>query len=128
MPAVHLTLMSKPRLIAMLEEATRQRDAALRSSDHWRTMAFGRSLTEVPLTVERAAAQRILDSLPGDPKALQHRAVLERELAIHDRDHRVGRRRAGDPCPRATCTKQLDSNGLCRRCDWRKFRDLKAVA
>ena len=85
----HLQLMSKPRLVAIIERMRADIDASQSEAKHWRAVATGaaaaiaRAATSPEAVADEAAV--ILASLPVDPDAEQHRDDLLAAIADFER-------------------------------------------
>lgn len=100
----HLQLMSKPRLIAIIERMRADIDASQSEAKHWRAVATGAAaaIARAATTPEAVAAEAavILASLPVDPDAEQHRDDLLAAIPKGGNERRAGSRCARDYCDR----------------------------
>ena len=123
-PRPHFQLMSKPRLIAIVERLHAAAEANAAEAKHWRTVASGMAaaMTRNADTPEAitAEAARILAELPIDPDADQHRDDLLAAIPTGGNTRRPGPR-----CPR--CDRLL-IDGLCGSHDWQKVRAARSAA
>lgn len=129
MSTAHLQLMSKPRLIAIIEGVESRISHERNLTDYWRNMTARLIATEPkpahlpsPETV-LDEARRILRGLPVDPHAQEHREALRAELNCGGQSRKPGQR-----CWRNGCGNLLTAAGLCKRHDWRQVRDARAAA
>lgn len=122
----HLALMSKPRLLKIIEglEARARQHAEM--ADYWRSVTAGLirttpkpAFTPSPETT-LAEARRILRALPTDPNAQEHRDTLRSELNLGASG--TQQRRPGPRCERNGCDHLLNAEGSCSRCDWYRIR------
>ena len=129
MTNAHLQLMSKPRLIAIIEGAESRVRHEKDLAAYWRNLTARLIATEpkpahLPspeTTLEQA--RRILRGLPVDPHAQEHRDALRSELNYGGRVREPGAR-----CWRGRCDNLLTDAGLCKKHDWRTIRDAKKDA
>jgi len=100
----HLQLMSKPRLIAIIERLHAAAEQSGREANHWRAVATGTAaaMTRAAMTPEvvTAEAAAILASLPADPDAEQHRDDLLAAIPKGGNSRRPGERCALTYCDR----------------------------
>jgi hypothetical protein len=123
MTTTHLELMSKPRLIALVEGAQARIRQERDLTDYWRNMAAQLVATEpkpahawsVETTLDEA--RRILRRLPGDPHAQLHRDELRAALNFGGAGNgaRKGMRAPGPRCAK-NCDQLLNQLGFCPRC------------
>ena len=113
MNRVHLDRMPKARLIAMIHEAQSLADSHAATAEQWRGIVSDlirtspRKRLPAVVTVERTRddAQHLLERLPRDPHAAQHRADLAAALDLQPcgtiggyRQHHHRGERACDAC------------------------------
>lgn len=119
----HLQLMSKPRLIAMVEGAEARIRHERNLADYWRNLTARLVATEpkpahLPspeTTLDEA--RRILRGLPVDPHAQLHRDELRAALNLGGSGNGAtkGQRLPGPRCAKG-CDQRLNEFGLCPRC------------
>ena len=120
----HLELMSKPRLIALirdtqtrnthLEHEVRRLRTLLEDRNTRTIRALEWEAADVPPERTRALAQKILDALPVDPDADEHRETLAH--AVWSTNARVAATPAERRCWRADSRRPLDPTGRCAHC------------
>ena len=120
----HLQLMSKPRLVAIIERMAATIAASDAEAKHWRAVATGMvaAATRSADTPEAitAEAERILASLPIDPDADQHRDDLLAAIPTGGNTRQPG--------PRCQRCDRLLIDGLCGSHDWQKARAARSAA
>ena len=109
-PRPHFQLMSKPRLIAIVERLHAAAEANAAEAKHWRAVATGAAaaIARAATTPEAVAAEaaRILAELPIDPDADQHRDDLLAAIPTGGNTRRPGRR-----CARVYCDRLVRPSG-----------------